>query len=429
MGSLIATTRAIHDHTRPTSGDRGCIWWRDMSQVDLDTNSHDSARMTSVDLSTAVGPFSEPCLLIEGKVNLIALDAIVERLGTRWGPRRDQIHDHVDRRIQRRLGSQGYHLRVSDTDILICQPDLGRYAGQAACLQILREILTHFIGEATQADDCVHQVTKVTTSEIQARRVESSEVERGALLEHEASKRAHPSPTLNRWTPFVSSDGRQLEVIGKLEPVFELKSFGRIGHRLTRQVVVTGADDTLTTAMVRRLSSSDILRIDLATAAIGMSSLRALPDGERQPSLIMPVSYTSLSSQRGRAEIARLLVEAKGLVSRGVICQIGDIEGVPQGALLQAVSLIQPYCLFVVAKLEHNPPTSDTLSQLKRSGVQALSIECPARVGDTACPIWMKRTIEAARRLVRSTLLYGLPSPVHAAVAADLGATHASLRE
>jgi hypothetical protein len=41
----------------------------------------------------------------------------------------------------------------------------------------------------------------------------------------------------------------------------------------------------------------------------------------------------------------------------------------------------------------------------------------------------MKTTIEAARRIVRSTLLYGLASPRQVAMAAELGATHASLRE
>src|SRR4051794_36436829 len=102
-----------------------------MTEAEPETDPHgtDGGRLTSVDLAAAVGPFSDAGLLTEGKVNLIALDAIVERLGARWALRRDQIHDHVDRRIQRRLGAKGYHLRVSETDILICQPDLGRFAG------------------------------------------------------------------------------------------------------------------------------------------------------------------------------------------------------------------------------------------------------------------------------------------------------------
>lgn len=399
-----------------------------MAEREQDACAHETAsgRMTSVDLAAAVARFSDAGLLAEGKINLIALDAIVGRLGARWALRRDQIYDHVDRAIQRRLSAQGYHVRISETDFLICQPELGRFSGQAACLQILRDILTHFIGDAAQADDCVHQVTKVSETEIQGLRVRASEVEQGQRMEREASASAPPPRTADQWTPFLASDGRELHVTCNLEPVIELKSFGRIGFRIARRVLVTGSDEALTAAMVRKLSRVDILRIDLATVAHGMDRLRAAESGERQPSLIVPVSFTSLSSQRGRTEIARLLMEAGGLVKRGVICEIDDIEGVPQGAMLQVVSLIRPYCLFVVAHLALGPPAAATVSQLKRSGVQALSVECPQRLSDAAFLRWMKTTIEAARRVVRSTLLYRVASPRHAALAAELGATHAS---
>jgi hypothetical protein len=402
-----------------------------MNEPEHDPGAPDSAarRITSVDLAAAIDQFSDVGLLTEGKINLIALDAIVERLGDRWAMRRAQVHDYVDRFIQRRLGPEGYHLRISETDFLICQPDLGRFAGQAACLQILREVLTYFIGDATQADHCVHQVTKVSATEIQGARVRASEVEQGERMEREASASGRPRRTLDRWTPFVASDGRELGVACHLEPVIELKSFRQIGFRITRQVLVVGSEEALTAEMVRNLSRADILRIDLATAARGMERLRTVENGEPQPSLILPVSFISLSSQRGRTAIGRLLMEARGLVKRGVICEISDIEGVPQGVMLHVISLIRPYCLFIVARIDFGPPAAAALTQLKHSGVQALSVECPHRLSDAAFLRWMSATVEAARRVVRSTLLYRLASPRQAALAAELGATHASFKE
>lgn len=230
-----------------------------MNEPENNPSAHDSAarRITSVDLAAALDQFSDVGLLTEGKINLIALDALIERLGERWATRRAQIHDYVDRFIQRRLGADGYHLRISETDVLICQPELGRFAGQAACLQILREVLTYFIGDATQADNCVHQVTKVSTTEIQGSRVRAGEVEQGERLEREASASARPRRTLDRWTPFVASDGRELRVVCHLEPVVELKSFGQIGLRIARRVLVTGSDEALTAEMVRKLSRAD----------------------------------------------------------------------------------------------------------------------------------------------------------------------------
>lgn len=389
-----------------------------------------ATRIMSVDLAVAVERFGDPDLLSEGKVNLISLDAVVERLGARWAQRRDHIQDHVDRTLQRGLGAQGYHLRISETDFLVCQPELGRFSGQAACLQILGEILTHFLGEATQADQFVHQVTKISANAIEAWRVRAIEVEEGEQAERQAQSASQKAGrTLDRWTPFVASDGRELGVTCSLEPVIELKSFGRIGFRMAARVVVIASGETLTPGGIGQLSSADLLRIDLATLARGMERLRAVAGGCRQPSLIAPVSFVTLSSRRGRGEVAKLLMEARGLVKRGVICEIRGIEGVPQGVMLSAISLIRPYCLFVVAHISAAPPAVSTLGQLKRSGMHALSVECPRGLADAAYLRWMKATIEAARAVVRSTLLYGVPSHRHTTLAARLGATHASVRD
>ncbi len=385
------------------------------------------SRITSFDLAAAADQFGDANLLAAGKINLIGIDAIVERLGERWAQRRDQICDHVDRTLQRRLGALGYHLRISETDFLICQPELGRFSGQAACLQILRDILTYFIGDATRADDYVHQVTKVSATEIQALPVRACEVWQGEQMEREANAQSPPPRAVDQWSPFVALDGREMHVACHLEPVMELKSFRQIGFRVARRVLVAGSNESLTAAMVRQLPLTDTLRIDLATVAGGLDKLRAAEGGERQPGLILPVSFTGLTSQRGRTEIARLLMDASSLVGRGVICEISDIEGVPPGALLHVVSLIRPYCMFVVAHLDASKP-GVAVSQLEGSGVQAVSVECPQQLSDAAFLRWLKTTLRTARRVVRSTVIYRVASPRQAALAAELGATHASLR-
>lgn len=398
-----------------------------MSEKEPAPASRESAdgRLTSIDLGSALDPFADAGLLAAGKVNLIALDAIAERLGARWTLRRDQIHEHVDRTLSRRLQSSGYHVRVSETDFLICQPELGRFSGQAACLQLLREILTYFIGDGAQADHSVLQVTEVSATAIQGLRVRASEVDEGERMEREAGA---PAPrAIDRWTPFVAADGRELSVTCDLAPVFELRSFGRIGYRMARRVRVVGSGEVLTAGMVRALPPGDILRIDLATVAHGINRLLAVDSDARQPSLIVPVSFTSLSSQRGRAEIARLLTDVRALVERGVICQIGDIEGVPECSLIQVVALIRPYCLLVVGHLDAGATAAATVRRLKRSGLQGLSVDCPPSLSEAALLRWMTTTIQAVRQVVRSTLLYGVSSPRHAAFAAQLGATHASL--
>ena len=97
-------------------------------------------------------------------------------------------------------------------------------------------------------------------------------------------------------------DGRQLRVSATLEPVYELKGFTRIGFRMIRRVIVIATAEELSTQQVAALSATDIMRADLATITRGIDRLRAEAGGERQLSLIVPLSFVSLSSQKGRAE-------------------------------------------------------------------------------------------------------------------------------
>lgn len=389
----------------------------------------DASRMMSADLGSALEKFDDPELLREGKVNIIALDAVVERMGSKWALRKDQVYDHVEKTLEKYIGLQGSFLRVSETDFLICQPSLGKFANQASCLRYLREILSHFLGEAHLADDGVHGVSKLGHGVLQANRIDARQAEVAEVREEaerkEEEAKAAPA-TMDQWSPFVASDGREVRVSCSLEPVFELKHFGRIGFRMARKVLVVETEEELTPQQIANLSRADILRIDMATIARGLDRMRFEGAGERQPSLILPVSYVSLSSQKGRAEIANMFKEAKSLVQRGVICEVCDIEGVPQVALLEAVSLIRPYSIFVVGRLTVTPPQA--VGSLKGAGLQALSCECPPHMGEAEFMGWAKATLDGAKAVAKSFLMYRTDSARTAGLAGLLGATHASVR-
>jgi hypothetical protein len=392
--------------------------------------------MASTDLSTSLERFDDPALLDEGKVAVISLDAIVERLGARWPQRRDQVYDHAEKTLEKYLGLHGYFARISEADYLICQPELGRFSAQAACLRYLREIFQYFLGDAKPADNGVHHVTKVFPEGVTAAKVDARHVEREEEVEQaerrqaalDAEELASKAATMDQWSPFVASDGRELRVTCNLEPVLELKTFGRIGFRMARRVLVVGSGDALTAAQVANLSSADILKIDLATIARGLDRVKSNQADGPQLSLIIPVSHVSLSSQRARTQIVVALKTAGGMVKRGVICEISDIEGVPQGALLSAASLIRPFSLFVVGRLNVAPPTSSTVAQLKGAGLQALSVECPARQTEGEFMDWAKVTIDTAKQVAKSVLVYQASSSRDAGLAGLLGATHASVR-
>jgi hypothetical protein len=394
-----------------------------------------ATRLMSPGLGGALEHFAHPQVLAEGQVNIIALDAIVERFGSRWALRRESVHSHVDAALSRQLGTAGYHLRITETDVLVCQPELSRLAGQAACLRYLREILSHFLGENQLADVSVHEVLSLSEDGVEARRIDPRAAQAGALQErsralgdpgagHREPGEAFAPNAADHWTPFVSATGLRIRVSCALEPVVELKRRSRIGLRFVRQVVRADTSRPLSPAEAARLSGSDLLRIDLATIARGLEGLGTGEGGAAEPSLLIPVSSASLSGLQGRARIVAAFKAAGSRVKQGLICELADVEGLPASVVLDQASSIRPFALLVVGRAGASLPA---LRSLKGAGLQGVALEAPSGASDTEFAGWIRQSVPTAKSVARSVLVYGVSSARQIAIAEASGATHVSL--
>jgi hypothetical protein len=393
-------------------------------EVEVDASVAAITGFRTADAEAFVHRIEGSGLIEDGKVAVIALDAIAERLAHRWEDRSEFVYDHLERSLNRQLTTQGWFYRLTDRAYLVVQPDRSRYAGQAGCLNALRDTLEHFLGKAVAADIQVHEVTRVNEDSLYGERLDMVTVQNAAEAEERAAARPDERPS--SWSPFIASDGRRVRVSCVLEPVVQLKTSSRIGYRVARRVLHMPSDTPLSPRELAKLSRSDIERIDFATIERGLGRLRSDPGG-KEPSLILPVSYITLSGQRGRTILIALLKAAQMVVRHGVICEICDIEGVPESALANAIGMIRPYCLYVFGHLEA-PPSGQRLA-LKGVGLQGLSMECPPGIaGDAEFIAWAKSTRAAARPVGKSAILYRLPGLRQAAIASLLGATHGSLR-
>jgi len=386
------------------------------------------SRLTSADARQALSQLQSSPLLAEGKACLIGLDAVRQGMGARWPARREMVYQHLERTLQRQVGAHGFFLRISDADYFVAQPSVSRLAGQAFCLNCLREVLHYFLGEALVSHIVVHEVTEIRDGEVNARKLDVAAVEAAEINERARGAVAVGPKAMSqdRWTPFTAGDGRRLRASCHLEPVLQLKTFGRIGLRMVRRVLQLPGDTPLTPAEVRQLTRADMEKIDFATLSRGLNRLQEDPDSAQQPSLILPVSYVTLASHRGRPLLAQFFRAAQSSVKQGLICEVCDIEGVPPGALLTAVSLIRSYCLFVVGRLSETPTAP--LMGLKDVGLQGVSIERPASLateGEFAA--FARDVLTFAKPATKTVMFFGLATPREAAVAGLLGATHGSL--
>ncbi|MEI7933353.1 MAG: hypothetical protein WCI21_09940, partial [Alphaproteobacteria bacterium] len=288
-------------------------------------------------------PLKGSSALADGQVNIISLDAIVDAFGDRWQVRREGVYDHVEKVIERNLGLTAYVTRISETDFLIGQPDLGPFGAQAACLRTLREVLSHFLGAVRPGALAVCRVTKLEGSDLTAVTIDPRLVLDGEAKEVAAARaaaEARADPTLlspDRWSPFTAGNGKRVRVSCRLEPVFELKANTRIGYRLTRRVMIEDTEKELAPEEVRSLTRADLLKIDMATISRGVARLQTDLSEGQELSLIVPVSYVSLSTVEGRKTLKTAFDQARQWVQRGVICEVCEIEDVPQCPLLSVV--------------------------------------------------------------------------------------------
>lgn len=383
-------------------------------------------RFSTHELGPTLERFQSSGMLEEGRINLIGLDAIAERLGDRWPGRREQIYHHVERTLTRHLEGDGFFQQVSPTDYLVVQPALGKFSAQVSCLLYLRELLTHFLGGAAPEAADVLEVTSLSGGRIFAAEIDPAYASVAARTEPRPVPPDDDDSLPTPWNPFISADGRTLRVSCRLEPVFELKTFTQIGYRIARRVLRMPEEVELTPQELRNLPTVDIEKVDLATIARGISRLKSEKGNAKQPTLFLPVSYTTLASQRGRGPLIARFKEATRGVEKGLVCEITDIEGVPGSALAAVTVMIKPFCLIVVGKLREPPGrTPEDLRGVRLQGVAFEAGQHPLDRGEFTA--WAEHAVANARRVTRSVIIHGLSGPEYLGLAGLAGATHGSL--
>jgi hypothetical protein len=143
-----------------------------------DRRSDEFTRVATIDAEALEG-IQSSSMLSEGRVCLLSLDAVRDRLGPRCICRREPVYEHVQHSLRRTLSPRDFFFRVSETDFLVAQPSVERIAGRAYCLNCPREVLTHFLGEALITDIKVLEITSIAGGRIGARTLDAAAVEAG----------------------------------------------------------------------------------------------------------------------------------------------------------------------------------------------------------------------------------------------------------
>ena len=304
-------------------------------------------------------------------------------------------------------------------------------AAQATSVQILEDVLTHLLGAASPTDLGVRSVIGLEDGAAVCRRVDPR-----VVLAARARRDSALSPVRiaiepsdeSRRTPvaFTTAGGAALRVDFTLEHVVSLRRNITTAVRIEPMVTHLASGRQASARTLTKLSDRDVAFIDESTLKYAAVFARAA-QGPNTPELILPASFRTLGTQRGRDLLTGTAGLSLSLLRGGVMIELVDVtRGTPAGRLLEVVGLLRALTRGVIARV---PPDKEALRVLRDARLAGLALDASDLTGEAAKIAMEIMTFgRDARGLAAMTILQGLPAEGYFAAADTAGLTHAALR-
>tara|TARA_R110002012_G_scaffold317745_1_gene534774 strand:+ start:28524 stop:29786 length:1263 start_codon:yes stop_codon:yes gene_type:complete len=391
-----------------------------------------SSPVSIVSISTSrrdqIDRMAEAGLIREGRVFTLSLAPIREQLGSRWDTRSDHIWDGVERALLRKLPPPDVFIRLDDITVLAAIASSSGYDAQVTCTEVLRSVLTFFLGRNADEDVQLARVSDVSGGQLSCVPVDPSAppprpaavppVSRAGATASEATETdctpASWTPPLagrSYATPFVTAKGEAIPMVIDVTAVWRLDGGGIAAYALRRRLPHS----------LGPLSDADREAIDLATFARLNELLVEYQNEGGMFALFVPVYFESISARRQRNNLVGRSAGVVDVMRKAVVLEIEDMHaGLPTGRVGEAVSLMRPFVRSMMARVSEPAMVERLMSEyaftaltadgaLHRRGFRRLS-----------------RLLDAMRRRSRNILLHEVPHEAEDTVRAA-GVSHITL--
>lgn len=370
-------------------------------------------------------------LVARGSVNVISVKAIRTWAGEWWSQKRADVWTYVERKLTEHLDKQDLRARISDCEFLVAMNNDQGLAAQATSARILEDVLTHLLGSVSPMDLGIRSVIGLEGGEAvcrpidpavllaaRARRDSARSLIRGAV---EPGDEARRTPVA-----FTTGGGAALRVDFTLEHVVSLRRNVTTAVRIEPMVTHLASGRQASARALTKLSDRDVAFIDESTLKYAAVFARSA-QGPNTPELILPASFRTLGTQRGRDLLTGTAGLSLGLLRGGIMIELVDVtRGTPAGRLLEVVGLLRALTRGVIARV---PPDKEALRVLRDARLAGLTLDASDLSGEaTKIAADIMVFGRDARGLAPMTILQGLPQEGYFAAAEVAGLTHASLR-
>lgn len=370
-------------------------------------------------------------LVARGSVNVISIKAIRQWAGEWWSQKRGDVWTYVELKLNEHLDRQDMRARISDSEFLIAMNNDQGLAAQATSVKILEDVLTHLLGAASPMDLGIRSVIGVEGGEAVCKPIDAA-----VILAARARRDSARSPVRvsvdpadeSRRTPvaFTTAGGAALRVDFTLEHVVSLRRNVTTAVRIEPMVTHLASGRQASARALTKLSDRDVAFIDESTLKYAAVFARSA-QGPNTPELILPASFRTLGTQRGRDLLTGTAGLSLALLRGGVQIELVDVtRGTPAGRLLEVVGLLRALTRGVIARV---PPDKEALRVLRDARLAGLTLDASDLTGEAGkIAMDIMAFGRDAKGLAPMTILQGLPQEGYFAAAETAGLTHASLR-
>lgn len=341
----------------------------------------------------------EAGLAAQGRVFALSLEPVKLSLGDRWEARRDHIWDAAERTLERRLPPPDVFMRVDDVTFVAAVASRDSYDGQVLCADILRGLLSFFLGRNADDDMVLKRVASLDGGGLQCVRIDPFAPR---PLTAAPNEQPAPSRSPEDWTPplagrretvsILTAAEETVEVEFEIVPVWRLDN-GAVGaFRIARDV-----------HDVAHLSSAQIEAVDRATVDFLMPLLEEYRREGGVFALIAPLSFPTLAMGRPRLALIQHWAPVADLMRQVVILEMQDVHaGVPTGRTGDTASMMAPFVRGLMVQIDDVPAAEKALSEHPFSGAVIDGDRLSTR------PL-LGRLLRAARKSLRNILLVNPP--------------------
>ena len=353
-------------------------------------------------------------LVAQGRVFLLSLDPIKIQIGAKWPTRSEVIWDAVERALAKSMPPPDVFVRLNETSVLVAVASVDSYEGQIRCVEVLRTLLSYFLGRSADADVALSRISSIADGEISADKVDITAATRPPVARPLPDA---PQRSPENWTPplteRVSAGTLSLDHYG--EAAYQI---GVVPvWRLDRETISAYAVRLTLPLGMDRLSDRDR---ETLTTLTRDHTLPILADYRREGgtfAIIVPMSFSALSARRPRLALLNRCAPFKDIMRRAVIAELTDLDaGIPSGLIRETAAMIRPFFRVLTAKL---CTSADVSAVYREAAFHGVAVGWRSgRIEELAS------ILRIAGRRTRNLMVHRVPDDVSADELKQLGASH-----